>query len=55
LKTFVETLPEAEDADDKQTYGKQIIKWLNKNAEGIVGNVAASVYYDTMKHLLEIG
>ena len=55
LKTFVETLPEPEDEDDKQTYGKQIIKWLNKNAEGIVGNVAASVYYDTLKHLLGIG
>jgi hypothetical protein len=54
LKTFVETLPEPEDEDDKQTYGKQIIKWLNKNAEGIVGNVAASVYYDGLKYLFGI-
>ena len=54
LKTFVETLPEPEDEDDKQTYGKQIIKWLNKNAEGIVGNVAASVYYDGLKFLFGI-
>ncbi|MBL7815988.1 MAG: hypothetical protein JNL70_13310 [Saprospiraceae bacterium] len=55
LKDFVEMLPEPETASEKETTGKQIVKWLNKNAEGIVGNVAASVYYDVLKGLLGIG
>ena len=54
LKTFVETLPEPEDAGEKESTGKQILKWLNKNAEGIVGNVTASVYYDGLKALFGI-
>ena len=55
LKDFVEMLPEPETAAEKESTGKQIVKWLNKNAEGIVGNVAASVYYDVLKGLLGIG
>jgi hypothetical protein len=55
LKDFVETLPEPETPEEKESTGKQIGKWLNKNAEGIVGNVAASVYYDALKALFGIG
>ena len=54
LIDFVETLPEPETKAEKESTGKQIIKWLDKNAEGIVGNVAASVYYDAFKMLLGI-
>ncbi|MDZ7876362.1 MAG: COR domain-containing protein [Saprospiraceae bacterium] len=36
----------------KMSIGQKAMDWLNKNAEGIVGNVAASVYYDALKGLL---
>jgi Leucine-rich repeat (LRR) protein/GTPase SAR1 family protein len=55
LKDFVETLPEPEDEAEKASTGKQILKWLNKNAEGIAVNVAASGYYDGLKFLFGIG
>ena len=55
LKEYIETLPEPEDSEEKTSIGKQIMKWLNKNAEGIVLEVAAASYYDGLKLLLGIG
>ena len=54
LKDFIETLPEPENTAEKESTGRQILKWLDKNAEGITTNVAASVYYDILKGLLGI-
>jgi internalin A len=55
VKTFIEAEPVPNDEAEKAAIGTRIYNWLNKNAEGIVGNVAASVYYDTLKHFLGIG
>ena len=52
LRAFVAALPEPENPEEKTTFGKSILNWLNKNAEGITMNVASSVYYDVVKAAL---
>ena len=55
LAAFVEALPEPDSPEEKTGLGKSILKWINKNAEGIAVNVSASVYYDALKTLLGLG
>ncbi|MCB9317056.1 MAG: hypothetical protein H6569_13030 [Lewinellaceae bacterium] len=51
LKNYVEMLPEPDSPEEKNSLGKSILKWLDKNAEGIAVNVSASVYYDALRML----
>jgi internalin A len=55
IKAFIEAEPVPQTEIEKHDVGTRIYSWLNKNAEGMVGNVAASVYYDALKGLLGIG
>ncbi|MCB9333428.1 MAG: hypothetical protein H6574_20410 [Lewinellaceae bacterium] len=51
MKNYVEMLPEPDSPEEKNSLGKSILKWLDKNAEGIAVNVSASVYYDALRML----
>ncbi|MEZ4941661.1 MAG: COR domain-containing protein [Saprospiraceae bacterium] len=51
LQNYVEMLPEPDSPEEKNSLGKSILKWLDKNAEGIAVNISASVYYDALKFL----
>ena len=48
---FLHFYAEPETPAEQTTTGKQIGKWLNKNAEGMLVNVSASVYYEALKAL----
>ncbi len=55
LTAFVDALPEPDSPEEKTGLGRSILKWIDKNAEGIAVNVSASVYYDALKGLLGLG